>query len=325
MRSNVLAPVVAFTLVSTTSLAAFADSDCASNAWFCDREVVEEAAAAQATEATHVDVSRPVVVVRPDQPVASPAPVVIIIVPGSEVVQTAPPPPPPVKLRPVRPSCQAFGSARTHRPAVVRPKAEWIPEGGFDIRVERLGFDSVQPRGAQKDGTSDPALWGGGMSLRFHYRPEREIMFGNGFMFGKDMNGLSRGEVNLQIMGLRHFNPNRPLRFYALGGAGLYFGTVGSEQQTALTPEEDPKTGRYFAAYGSIAAQGGLGVEWRFSKYASINMNLVGVLRWRFKSTQDAPEYFDPNTGEARNFLPGIMVRTGISFWQSSKKGTKRN
>lgn len=323
MRSNVLVPV-AFTLVSTTSAAAFADSDCASNAWFCDREVVEEAAAKPATEATQIDVSRPVVVVQPDQPVASPAPVVIIIVPGGEAVQTTPPPAPVVKPRVVHPPYVHHRPARTHRPAVVRPKTEWIPEGGFDIRVERLGFDSVQPRSARNDASSEPGLWGGGMSLRFHYRPEREIMVGNGFLFGNDMNGLSRGEVNFQVMGLRHFNPNRPLGLYGLGGVGFYFGSVTSEHQSALTPEEDTTTGKYFAAYGSLAAQGGVGIEWRFSKYASINTNLVGLLRWRFKSTQDAPEYFDPDTGEARNFFPGIMLRTGISFWQSNKKDTKR-
>lgn len=320
MRANLLAPV-AFALVSAASSTASADSDCASGAWFCQDEVVEEAAPAQAAQ---VEVSRPVVVVQPDQPVASPPPVVVIIVSDGQVVQTAPPPAPVVKQRVIQRPRLILRPMRTSRPTVIYPKPEWMPEGGFDIRVDRLGFDSAQPRGARGAGAEAPAMWGGGMSMRAHYRREREIIVGNGFQFGKDLNGLNRGEVGFQIMGLRHFNPDSPLKFYGLGGGSFWFGSVTSEQQSALTPKEDTTAGNYFAAYGSFAAQAGLGLEWRFSKYASIHTDLMGVLRWRFAATQDAPEYFDPNTGEARNFFPGILMRTGITFWQGGKNETKR-
>lgn len=319
MRSNLLAPL-AFAFVSTASFAAHADSDCASGAWFCEDQVVEEAAPVQATEAVQVEVSRPVVVVRPDRPIASPPPVVIIITQDGSVMETDRPPAPVVKPRVITPPVKVHRPVQRVRPTTQRPKAAWAPEGGFDIRVDRFGFDSAQPRSAHREGEKDTEMWGGGMSLRFHYRPDREIIFSNGFQFGKDMNGMDRGEVGMQIMKARYFNPASPLHFYGLAGSAFWFGTVNSETRTALTPKEDTSTGKYFASYGSIALQGGLGAEWRFSRYASIHTDLIGVLRWRFASTQDAPEYFDPRTGEASNFFPGILMRTGITFWPGNSK-----
>ncbi|HRI70058.1 MAG TPA: hypothetical protein PK156_37770 [Polyangium sp.] len=316
-----LPAIVAFVSVSSlVSSASAKDSDCPDGAWFCETEANDsvEEAAPRTTDASRSEVvveTNPVTVEQ-----SEPAPrIVIIIMPDGKPVEAVPLPPPttgrvfvppPIRKPAPRKVAQPRASCGGYNPS-------WKPEVGFDIHAQRFGFSFGVPGKMAPD---DAHLTGGGANLRFHLRPKAEIDVGNEFAFGKDFNGLDRGEIGLTGMLVRHFNPDSRLRFYGLGGGTFWFGSAYSDKKSALTPEKDTQTGRYYASYGALGLQAGLGSELRLSQLFSFHVDVLATFRWRFASSQDAPEYFDPHTKEAMNTSPGFLLRGGITFWPPDKK-----
>lgn len=320
-----LPAIVALASVSSFAFTASAkDSDCPAGAWFCateEGEVVEETTVETALPPPPIQVSRPVVVVQPNVPVAPPPPppIVIIIMPQGQMPAATPPPPPIRVPRTVGTPHVAPRKFTRPKPPLRRtpPAPAWKREVGFDIHVQRLGYHmgtvaSIAP--------PDASQVGGGAALRIHVNPKTEFDLGNECFFGKDFNGLERGEIGMTAMGVRHFNPDSRLRFYGLGGGTFWFGSVYSKKQGPLTPVEDAHYGKFYASYGAFALQAGLGTELRISEMFSFHVDVLAAARWRFAASENAPEYYDPHTGEAKILVPGVLLRGGLTFWPPDKK-----
>lgn len=327
MRPFLLA-TVAFSAASSLSLAAFArPTDCPPGEWFCASETsvaeegVSEPVVVQPAPVQVEAASRPVVVLPQAQPMAPPPRVVIIIMPGGAPVEAAPPPPPPPRPRVVVPRAaprkiRVTPARPSVTPSTTKPELP-LEEVGFDIHAQRLGFYVDELEGKTPP---DARLVGGGAALRIHVDKKREFDFGNDCFFGKDFNGLSRGEVGFTGMVVRHFNPDSKFRFYALGGGSFWFGSVRGDKQSVLTPQKDKVQNDFFATYGAATLQAGLGTEIRLFQSLSFHIDLLGSLRYRFAASGDAPEYINPINGEAVNYFPGLHLRGGVTFWPSQRK-----
>lgn len=321
MRRKLLA-AVAFVALSSASFAAFAQNVDAPEPWF---DGADDAVSAPA------EAPRPVVVVpQPDAAVPnagseswgieSPSgPVVVVIVPGATVVQGAIAPPPPA----VAPDCPPPVRRKVVRATSVKSTSSisngrsWQPEVGFDFRFQRLSFGGAQyAQGA----SPDARMLGGGGNLRIHLNPKREFDIGNEFMIGKDFNGLDRGEGGFSLFTARHFNPDGRLRFYSLGGASIWFGSVQSDKYTPLTPKLDKQSDVFRTQYSALSLQAGLGAEVRMLQRVSFHVDVLATVRWRFSSTNDAPEYIDPVSGEGSNLYPALLLRGGLTLWPGDKK-----
>lgn len=320
MRPLLLAPVVLAAVSSVPNFAfaqeSAAPDGCPSGDWFCSTGDSAPTESAQ-TEAAQTEAAP---TIDPSAPESSRTPpVVIIIVPGA----TAEPAPvyrfkfPMHRHRPhgrrvVAPKAapqKASTPQEAPRPAPTKQSDE--PKSGFDIHVQNLSFFDGQTVGSA---APDAGLMGVGATLRIPARKDLEIHVGNSGLVGKDFNGFERGEVGFALYAQRHLNPDSRLRFYGLAGGVVAFGHATSKQASPLLPAESA-TGEFYANYGLLSGQFGLGAELRLVSFLSVHVDALASMRWRFSATNDAPEYIDRVTGSPVYAYPGLMLRGGATFW----------
>jgi len=283
MRRSFL-PAVTFVALSSLSLSALAQESASNPAdsWF------------RGTDDAAPPASAPPVVVQVPAATASPPPVVIIIVPGAEapVVEQ----PAPARAPAPAPQPRVVAVPKPAQPQVVTPVRTTKAgqrNAGFDLHLQYLSFHGRLGRNS----SSTAGLMGAGASIRFLRGNEREWQVGNEFLTGRDFAGFDRSEVGFSVLAVRHFNPTRPLRFYGIGGVNAWFGDVRSTQQSPLTPAYDKKNDAYYATYGALGLQAGVGAELRLGRSFSIHADLLGFVRWRFAATNDAHDNLCQHTG----------------------------
>lgn len=205
----------------------------------------------------------------------------------------APPPAPPPRARPL-PKQRVYGY---EPPPPVRRR--FVPEWGINAHLQGAALGDDKHRAAENTKM-------GGMGFAIRTRPWGHFAFDFGvdFINGIDFQGNRRQEIPLSLNALWFINPRSKAQFYFLGGINW------SNARVDL-----PAGNR--AEYSYFGAQGGAGLEIRFSRRIAMNLDFLGFIRGR---TDDGaryqPEFVDPTTGRATNTSGGGLFRLGLTaYW----------
>ncbi len=287
-----------------------AEAQCAPDAAFCAEVNVGAAFNARAqirvrTARRQVVVHRApapraaqVIIVAPAQPAPPPPPP--MVQPPVVVVQTSvapPPPPPPV----------ATTVVVTAGPAQPQPVQQTT------VRRERRPTNfGAHPQFAGVLG-NDVSM--GGFRMGFRFRPRNghfALEVNGGFFTGSDYNGLNRSEFSFGLNTYFFFNPQHRVQFYGVLGIG---GSTGhAEGYDRYTSEY-----RYDDGFGHFNGEGGLGLEWRISRWFALNVDVRGLIRHRFSGDGQAEfverDEFGTPTGRETNASGGAIVNGGATFY----------
>jgi opacity protein-like surface antigen len=178
-----------------------------------------------------------------------------------------------------------------------KPKREW----GINLRAEGVLLG--------KNKADDAGMGGFGASLRYRPVPAFAFDFGLDFLGGIDWAGDNRREVALSMNGMLFFNPKDMVQFYALGGVAFSWARVDKTGDGDVIDHAD-------ARYSYFGMQLGAGLEFRVSKKAALNMDLIGFIRGRTDAgARNSYEYVDRRTGLGTNTSGGGLIRGGVTFY----------
>jgi hypothetical protein len=213
--------------------------------------------------------------------------------PAAEPPPAAPPPPPsPPRARPL-PKQKVYGY---EPPPPVRRR--FVPEWGINAHFQGATL------GDKSEAASNAKMGGMGFAIRTRPWGHFAVDFGIDFINGIDYQGNRRQEIPLSLNALWFLNPRSKAQFYFLGGINW------SNARVDL-----PAGNR--AEYTYFGAQGGAGLEIRFSRRIAMNLDFLGFIRGR---TDDGarfqPEFVDPTTGRSTNTSGGGLMRLGLTaYW----------
>ncbi|MGF1470050.1 MAG: hypothetical protein ACFCGT_28350 [Sandaracinaceae bacterium] len=223
--------------------------------------------------------------------------------PPTVIVETPPPPPPQPPPQPPTVSVQP-APPPPPAPVVVQPMP--VPRAVRPpITPERSTGLHLQLGGVWGDG-----IHLGGIGGAFRIRPVRHfaIDIGSGVYGGTDWNGFDRIEVPVTVDGLFFFNPQHRWQFYGVLSVGGSWAHVGGDYFSTLN-----------RTYGYLGGAGGLGVEWRISRYFALNLDVRGFIRTRVDNTP-GPEFVDAS-GRTSNTSGGGVTQFGMTFYFPSGSG----
>ncbi len=217
----------------------------------------------------------------PKPPAAAPAPL-----PPEPAAPTVPLPPP-------RPAPEALAA----------PPPEADPsEIGFDLHIDVGLFGA---------GADDRAGLGGlGFAFRIRPEPLYAVDLGLEFLGGTDYSGNDRAEQAFVTNAVVFVNPRDRVQGYVLGGFHIGGAQVRvAELGGVPVPVHD-------VGYAYLGAQGGLGVEWRFTRSAALHGDFQLFVRGRVDSNRYyEPEYVDPGSHQITNTSGGGLFRAGFVFY----------
>lgn len=220
---------------------------------------------------------------------------------------------------PARPSLPPAAPPKPAAPAVLLPPPP--PEEPAPLAPEppppgersesELGFNLHLDVGLLGPGADANAGLGGvGFGFRIRPQPVYAIDLGLEFLGGTDYNGNDRAEQAFVANGVVFVNPRHRVQAFVL--AGIQLG--GAQARIAhlggvAVPLHD-------VGYAYLGAQGGLGVEWRFTRGAAINGDFQLFVRGRVDSNRYyEPEYVDPDSHLVANTSGGGLFRLGATFY----------
>lgn len=219
-------------------------------------------------------------------------PTTIVVRSGEKTAAPPPPPPPPPPPR----------ATQRHKVYTYEPpppaRRRFVPEWGINAHLQGAALGDRQER-------SQEAKMGGlGFALRARPWGHFAFDFGIDFLSGIDFQGNRREEVPFSISSLFFVNPRSKVQVYFLGGLNW------SSARVHLP--EGP-----VAQYGYFGAQGGAGLEFRFSRRMAMNLDALGFIRGRTdQAARTNPEFVDPATGRATNTSGGGLFRLGLTaYW----------
>lgn len=173
----------------------------------------------------------------------------------------------------------------------------------------------------------DAGMGGFGISLR--YRPFARFALDAGFdiIGGTDFNGFERVEMPFSLNGIFYLNPRSRSQFYLMGGVNWSRATVRSDEPSPLLTQD--RNGTDFSAdYKYFGGQLGIGLEFRLSKRLAFNVDVLGFVRKRSDidddhhmkdgkdgSSDELPEFINPETGQTTNTSGGGLFRGGLTLW----------
>jgi hypothetical protein len=197
---------------------------------------------------------------------------------------------------------------------VYRPEEELAPSEQGSL-IER---HQVQPRAwgvnlrlegmlmAHETRYEDAGMGGLGVSLRYQPLPLVALDLGLDVLGGNDYNGFERTELMWSLSGLFFFNPQMPLKVYALAGVNMSFADV---EVIYFDGVHDDQSWNYFGG------QLGIGLQAELSPRLALNFDLVGFLRGRTDSlARSEPEFIDSH-GRMTNNSGGGLLRGGLTFF----------
>lgn len=178
-----------------------------------------------------------------------------------------------------------------------KPKREW----GINLRAEGVLLG--------KGKADDAGMGGFGASLRYRPVPAFAFDFGLDLLGGIDWAGQNRREVALSMSGQLFFNPKDLVQFYALGGIAFSWARVDKNGDGDVIDTRD-------ARFSYFGMQLGAGLEFRVSKKAALNMDLLGFIRGRTDAgARTNYEFVDKRTGLGTNTSGGGLIRGGVTFY----------
>lgn len=283
MRTIATCIAAAFLL---TPAVALADPSCDDGEWFC-----EETTTTTTTTET----------VEPDAPVEKAEPVEKIDPPKKtkphSTKKTADKKVKVEKATEVKKTTKTKKTVVFYDEAPPKPKREW----GINLRAEGVLLG--------KNKAEDAGMGGFGASLRYRPVPAFAFDFGMDLLGGIDWAGDNRREVALSMSGMLFFNPKDVVQFYALGGVAFSWARVDKNGDGDVIDYAD-------AHYSYFGMQLGAGLEFRVSKKAALNMDLIGFIRGRTDAgARSNYEYVDRRTGLGTNTSGGGLVRGGVTFY----------
>jgi hypothetical protein len=199
------------------------------------------------------------------------------------------PPPPTVVVQP-----RDAPPAYYYVPRQAPPKKEW----GLNLHLGGLMM------GKGRDDNAGMGMVG--LGLRYRPLPQAAIEGDLDFAAGRDYNGFRRNETALTFNGLIFVNPKSVTQVYFLGG----FGWSGAH---AVDDRQGYDKAEY--SYGYFGVQGGIGLEFRLSKVAAINIDLRGMVRGRVDDNKrDYPEFTSAD-GKSTNTSGAGLLTAGLTFY----------
>ncbi len=177
------------------------------------------------------------------------------------------------------------------------PVREW----GINLHIDGLILG--------KNKAEDAGMGGFGGSLRYRPVPAFAFDISGDILGGKDGAGKSRREFVLMMNGMLFFNPKDIVQFYALGGIGFSWARVDQNEDDDVLDQMD-------ANYSYFGMQLGAGLEFRISKRAAFNVDLIGFVRGRTDAAaRTSYEFVDNRTGLGSNTSGGGLVQGGVTFY----------
>jgi hypothetical protein len=222
--------------------------------------------------------------------------------PESKSAETAPPaertPPPVVVYQPPPPTVvvqpRDAPPAYYYVPRRAPPKKEW----GLNLHLGGLMM------GKGRDDNTGMAM--AGLGLRYRPLPQAAVEADLDFAGGRDYNGYRRSETGLTFNGLIFVNPKSVAQFYFLGG----FGWSGAH---AIDDRQGYDKAEY--TYGYFGVQAGMGLEFRLSRVAALNVDLRGIIRGRVDDNRkDYPEFVSSD-GKSTNTSGAGVLTAGLTFY----------
>jgi len=217
--------------------------------------------------------------------------------------------PPPAPAAPPRPAAPPVVLSPSPPEAPERPAP--APPPPREGHGNEIGFNLHLDVGLLGAGADENAGLGGlGFGFRIRPMPVYAIDLGLEFLGGTDYNGNDRAEQALVVNGVVFVNPRDRVQAFVLagiqlGGAQARIARLGGEP----VPLHD-------VGYAYLGAQGGLGVEWRFTRAAAITGDFQLFVRGRVDSNRYyEPEYIDPDTHLVANTSGGGLFRLGVTFY----------
>lgn len=178
-----------------------------------------------------------------------------------------------------------------------KPKREW----GINLHVDGVLLG--------KNKAEDAGMGGFGASLRYRPVPAFAFDFSGDLLAGVDWAGETRREFVLMFNGMLFFNPKDVIQFYALGGIGFSWARVDKNDDGDVLDVSDPR-------YSYFGMQLGAGLEFRVSKRAAFNVDLIGFVRGRTDAAaRTSYEFVDKNTGLGSNTSGGGLAQAGVTFY----------
>jgi hypothetical protein len=157
---------------------------------------------------------------------------------------------------------------------------------------------------------ANAGLGGIGFGFRIRPKPLYAIDLGLEFLGGTDYNGNDRAEQAFVANAVVFVNPRDRVQGFVLGGVQLG-GAQARVGELGGTPVP-----LHDVAYTYLGAQGGFGVEWRFSRGAAITGDFQLFVRGRVDgNTYYEPEYVDPDSHLVTNTSGGGLFRLGATFY----------
>jgi hypothetical protein len=225
--------------------------------------------------------------------------------PPSAPAPARPPPAPmaPSSVAPVRPPPPPQESPPQPPLAVPPPPAQGpATEIAFNLH---LALGLLGP-GAD----TNAGLGGIGFGFRIRPKPLYAVDLGLEFLGGTDYNGNDRAEQAFVANAVVFVNPRDRVQAFVVGGVQIG-GAQARIEELGGTPVP-----LHDVAYTYLGAQGGLGVEWRFSRGAALTGDFLLFVRGRVDgNTYYEPEYVDPDSHLVTNTSGGGLFRLGATFY----------
>jgi hypothetical protein len=177
-------------------------------------------------------------------------------------------------------------------------RRRFVPEWGLN------GHFQGATLGDKSQAASNAKMGGLGFAIRTRPWGHFAVDFGIDFINGIDYQGNRRQEIPLSLNALWFLNPRSKAQFYFIGGINW------SNARVDL-----PAGNR--ADYTYFGAQGGAGLEIRFSRRIAMNFDFLGFIRGRTDDgARQQPEFIDPTTGRSTNTSGGGLMRLGLTaYW----------
>ena len=222
-------------------------------------------------------------------------PTTIVVKSGEKAAPPPPPPEPPPPPPP--PPRQHVKHVYHYEPAP--PPRRFHSEWGINVHVQGASL------GDRHERSPDAKMGGMGFALRARPWGHFAFDFGIDFVKGTDFKGYRREEVPFSVSALWFLNPRSKAQLYLLGG--LNWSSAKVELPTGAVDQ-----------YGYFGAQGGGGLEIRFSRRIAMNLDFIGFIRGRTdQGARASPEFVDPQTGRQTNTSGGGLARLGLTaYWQ---------